>query len=132
MAYRSEGGRTVVVLCKREKLEMEDMFRRTIPEVARYGTRFVFRQVRSFPANPTSVARASGACHWPACPDPPVTCKWMPDICNGLHGLLMQGSPLVPDDLRMVSASQAAAICVISDTSRCEAGRMQAHLDVRV
>ena len=45
LAYRSEGGRTVVVLSKREKLEMEDMFRRTIPEVARYGTRFVFRQV---------------------------------------------------------------------------------------
>jgi len=39
----------VVVLCKREKLEMEDMFRRTIPEVARYGTRFVFRQVSSWP-----------------------------------------------------------------------------------
>ena len=36
----------MVVLCKREKLEMEDMFRRTIPEVARYGTRFVFRQAR--------------------------------------------------------------------------------------
>jgi hypothetical protein len=52
MAYRSEGGRTVVVLCKREKLEMEDMFRRTIPEVARYGTRFVFRQARLCLANP--------------------------------------------------------------------------------
>ena len=36
----------MVVLSKREKLEMEDMFRRTIPEVARYGTRFVFRQAR--------------------------------------------------------------------------------------
>lgn len=27
--------------------EMEDMFRRTIPQEARYGSRFVFRQVHS-------------------------------------------------------------------------------------
>lgn len=72
LAYRCDGGRVVVVLSSRDKLEMEDLFRRTIPEDARYGTQFVFRQ----------------------------------------------GNPLVPDDLRSVAASSAAAICVVSDTSR--------------
>ncbi len=46
LAYRGDGGRVIVVLSKREKLEMEAMFRRTIPEEARYGSTFVFRQVR--------------------------------------------------------------------------------------
>lgn len=47
LAYRGDGGRVIVVLSKREKLEMEAMFRRTIPEEARYGSTFVFRQARS-------------------------------------------------------------------------------------
>lgn len=46
LAYRGDGGRVIVVLSKREKLEMEAMFRRTIPEDARYGSTFVFRQAR--------------------------------------------------------------------------------------
>lgn len=33
--------------------------------------------------------------------------------------IMLQGSPLIPDDLRMVAASKAAVTCVISDTSRC-------------
>lgn len=45
LAYRSDGGRVVVVLSERDKLEMEALFRRTIPEESRYGTKFVFRQV---------------------------------------------------------------------------------------
>ena len=44
-AYRGEGGRTVVVLCAREKLDMETTFRRVMPESSHYGSRFVFRHV---------------------------------------------------------------------------------------
>ena len=75
LAYRCEGSkrsRCAVVLCQREKLQMEAEFRRVIPEGRRCGTRFVFRQ----------------------------------------------GLPLIPDDLRQVAASQAAATIVISDSSR--------------
>lgn len=74
-AYRGEGGRTVVVLCAREKLQMEALCRRVLPEKSRFGSQFVFRQ----------------------------------------------GSPLVPDDLRMVSASSAAATVIVSDSSRSPA-----------
>jgi hypothetical protein len=35
-----------------------------------------------------------------------------------LLAVLLQGNPLVPDDLRMVAASRAAVTCVVSDTSR--------------
>ena len=35
----------MVVLCAREKLDMENLFRRVVPEPSRFGTRFVFRQV---------------------------------------------------------------------------------------
>lgn len=49
LAYRAEGGRVIVVLSSRDKLEMEAMFRRTIPEDARCGSTFVFRQARPFP-----------------------------------------------------------------------------------
>lgn len=75
--YRSDGGRTVVVLSQRPKVEMENTFRRIIPEERRFGSRFVFRS----------------------------------------------GSPLVPADLRRVSASSAAAIIVVADTSRQGLGR---------
>jgi len=44
LAYRAEGGRVIVVLSSRDKLEMEALFRRTIPDDARYGSTFVFRQ----------------------------------------------------------------------------------------
>ena len=44
MAYRTEGGRCVVILCQREKLAMEADFRRILPPERRHGTRFVFRQ----------------------------------------------------------------------------------------
>eukprot|EP00891_Asterochloris_glomerata_P004631 jgi/Astpho2/4631/Aster-x0209 len=72
LAYRNGEAKVVVVLCQREKLEMETTFRRIIPESQRFSTQFVFRQ----------------------------------------------GSPLVPDDLRMVAASSAAATIIVSDSSR--------------
>ena len=72
LAYRNGEAKVVVVLCQREKLEMETTFRRIIPESQRFSTQFVFRQ----------------------------------------------GSPLVPDDLRMVAASLAAATIIVSDSSR--------------
>ena len=44
-AYRNaEKKQTVVVLSQRPKLTMEDTFRAIIPDAARYGTKFVFRQ----------------------------------------------------------------------------------------
>ena len=45
LAFRSAGGTVAVVLSSRSKLEMEELFRRTIPEESRFGTRFVFREV---------------------------------------------------------------------------------------
>ena len=45
LAFRSNGGTVAVVLSSRSKLEMEELFRRTIPEESRFGTRFVFREV---------------------------------------------------------------------------------------
>jgi hypothetical protein len=44
LAYRAEGGTTVVVMSQRSKLEMESMATRDIPPAARYGTSIVFRQ----------------------------------------------------------------------------------------
>lgn len=44
-AYRSEGGVTIVVMTQKEKLDMEATFSRIIPEEARFGSKFVFRQV---------------------------------------------------------------------------------------
>jgi len=46
IAYAPEGGTTVVVLCQRPKLQMEETFWRTLPEERRHGTRLVFRQGR--------------------------------------------------------------------------------------
>ena len=34
-----------MVLSSRSKLEMEELFKRTIPQESRFGTRFVFREV---------------------------------------------------------------------------------------
>lgn len=72
LAYSSEGGTTVVVLTQREKLEMEAIFRRAVPDEERCGTKFVFRY----------------------------------------------GSPLIPEDLAMVSANSARATIIVSDQSR--------------
>ncbi|KAK9903985.1 hypothetical protein WJX75_001909 [Coccomyxa subellipsoidea] len=72
LAYRTDGGRVIVVLSLVPKTEMEDTFRAIIPESERYGSTFVFRQ----------------------------------------------GNPLLPDDLRVVAASSAAATVLVSDTSR--------------
>lgn len=72
LAYRNDGGRVIVVLSQRSKLEMESSFRRSIPESERHKSQFVFRQ----------------------------------------------GSPLIPDDLRNVSANDAAVVLIIADASR--------------
>ncbi|CAL8470852.1 g10394 [Coccomyxa elongata] len=72
LAYRTDGGRVIVVLSGVLKTEMEETFRVIIPESERYGSTFVFRQ----------------------------------------------GNPLLPDDLRTVAASAAAATVIVSDTSR--------------
>ncbi len=73
LAYKNDGGKVIVVMTTREKLEMEATFRRVIPESKRHKTQFVFRQ----------------------------------------------GSCLVPDDLRMVAASDAGSTIIVSDSSRC-------------
>ncbi|GBF91919.1 hypothetical protein Rsub_04643 [Raphidocelis subcapitata] len=44
LAYRAEGGTTIVVMSQRSKLEMESMALRDVPPPARFGTRVVFRQ----------------------------------------------------------------------------------------
>lgn len=68
-AYRGEGGRTVVVLCARQKLDMELLFRRVLPKPARFGTRFVFRQACS-----SGAVQGPGAC-----------CAGMVYIAQGIH-----------------------------------------------
>ena len=42
-AYRNSGGASVVVLSSRPKIDMEETFRRIIPEEKRFNTQFVFR-----------------------------------------------------------------------------------------
>ncbi|KIY99118.1 hypothetical protein MNEG_8845, partial [Monoraphidium neglectum] len=44
LAFRPEGGTTVVVMSQRSKLEMESLAARDIPPSARHGTKIVFRQ----------------------------------------------------------------------------------------
>lgn len=43
-AYRNDGGRVIVVMTRKPKLELEATFRRIIPDVLRFGSTFVFRQ----------------------------------------------------------------------------------------
>ena len=102
--------------------EMEDMFRRTIPQEARYGSRFVFRQVHPHVLGKRVLTAAE---------DNLLVSKYM-YTCTYVHVVLsrqpialLQGNPLVPDDLRMVAASRAAVTCVVSDTSRW---RMGSHM----
>ena len=48
LAFRNDGGTTVVVLCHKAKLQMEEQFEEIIPTEQRFGTRFVFRQVSGY------------------------------------------------------------------------------------
>jgi len=57
LAWRTDGGRVVVVLSQRDKLAMEGDFRRLLPPAARFGTRFVFRQARAAAAAPRPALR---------------------------------------------------------------------------
>ena len=101
-----------VVLSSRSKLEMEELFKRTIPHESRFGTRFVFREVGGYAVFEYQPLYSR-------------TCMRAADLsiigpsCKSRALWHTQGSPLIPDDLRMVSASEAAAICILSDTSRC-------------
>ena len=49
-AYEAEGGRVIVVMTQRAKLELEALFRRILPPPQRYGSQLVFRQARRLPA----------------------------------------------------------------------------------
>ena len=49
-AYEAEGGRVIVVMTQRAKLELEALFRRILPRPQRYGSQLVFRQARRLPA----------------------------------------------------------------------------------
>lgn len=44
-AYEAEGGRVIVVMTQRAKLELEALFRRILPAPQRFGSQIVFRQV---------------------------------------------------------------------------------------
>jgi hypothetical protein len=69
LAHRNDGGVTVVVLTQREKLEMEDYFRRVIPFEKRFGTKFVFRQVcaRRRRSHRGDEGPVHGCLVWPKC-----------------------------------------------------------------
>ncbi|KAK9801967.1 hypothetical protein WJX73_003033 [Symbiochloris irregularis] len=43
-AYRNDGGKVIVVMTRKPKLELEATFRRIIPDSLRFGSTFVFRQ----------------------------------------------------------------------------------------
>ena len=49
-AYEAEGGRAIVVMTQRAKLELEALFRRILPPPQRFGSQLVFRQARHPPA----------------------------------------------------------------------------------
>ncbi|KAF6262463.1 hypothetical protein COO60DRAFT_628176 [Scenedesmus sp. NREL 46B-D3] len=55
----ADGGATIVVLTQREKLEMEELFRRTIAPAARAGSRLVFRQ--GSPLLPTDLSSVAAS-----------------------------------------------------------------------
>jgi hypothetical protein len=59
-AYRTDGGRTIVILSQQPKLEMEATFRRTIPKNQRFGSSFVFRQARRAGSAGDGAASVSG------------------------------------------------------------------------
>ncbi len=46
-AYEAEGGRVIVVMTQRAKLELEALFRRILPPAQRFGSQLVFRQARA-------------------------------------------------------------------------------------
>ena len=48
-AYEAEGGRAIVVMTQRAKLELEALFRRILPPPQRFGSQLVFRQARCLP-----------------------------------------------------------------------------------
>ena len=129
-AYESEGGRVIVVMTQRDKIGMEALFRRVIPPHKRLGSQFVFRQasVSAIADFLALLVKAPGPAvpwmhEWQA-PSSAVE-LWL--HCNESDGLHLerrladagvQGSPLVPADLKMVSASSAAATVIVSDSSR--------------
>ena len=53
LAHRSSQGTTVAVLSQLEKFDMESHFRRVLPDAARFGCRWAFRQGKAFCSNVT-------------------------------------------------------------------------------
>ena len=142
-AYRSDGGRTIVIMSQQPKLEMEATFRRTIPKNQRFGSGFVFRQVDFcschgvLAKNVISRMLLIAACfiehpqlacvqhHVNAsmrqCSDAPARdiAVYAYGVCADRLFAVWQGSPLLPDDLRGVNVENAHAMVIISDNSRC-------------
>jgi len=58
-AYKTDGGRCVVVLSTRSKVEMEMTFRRIIPDEKRFGSSFVFRS--GSPLVPSDLRRVAAS-----------------------------------------------------------------------
>ncbi len=131
----------IVVMTQREKIAMEALFRRTIPPHKRDGSHFVFRQVLFIPqpilcypsyhpmrllvgSSPSLSFQAISAWHGSN-----KEVGRQPGARGSKDASLftLQGSPLVPADLKMVSASSAAATVIVSDTSRCVWGRHCPH-----
>jgi len=152
-AYRSDGGRTIVIMSQQPKLEMEATFRRTILKNQRFGSSFVFRQVsfctchgvlvKDVKARTPPIASskpqdhpelASIPQHWKASirqlPDAPahdIALQHAYGACADRLFVFWQGSPLLPDDLRGVNVENAHAMVIISDNSRCAGFEGSAH-----
>ena len=135
----------MVVMTQRDKIGMEALFRRVIPPHKRHGSQFVFRQARSaaqlapvhvLPAHADNCLKCQ-SCSSTLAVNVVAAGRLVPaynsnavymtgekemerELCKkGIkQGLHAQGSPLVPADLKMVSASSAGATVIVSDTSR--------------
>ena len=103
----------IVVLSGVPKTEMEETFKDIIGMADRYGSSFVFRcDLRYPPACCLHGIWARDSPFWPLTDPCGFGAPVLVAACN------RQGNPLLPEDLRMVAASKAAATVIVSDTSR--------------
>ncbi len=93
-AYEAEGGRVIVVMTQRAKLELEALFRRILPPAQRFGSQLVFRQARA------------GARARQRLPPPRAL-----DGAQSMHAEHVQCAPL----FRSCCARCSAAVCAASD-----------------
>lgn len=105
LAYKPVGGKPIAVLCARPKMEMEDMFKNSIPDRRRYKSTLIFRQVC-----------ISMLCNIPLQAKLMYPCSSATLVTD--TDLMCQGSPLVPEDLKKVGADWASAAIVVADSSR--------------